>query len=77
MQLTINIKDPARIPYILKWLMQHEYIEFSMPQYTDLEFLSPEQNTELSNRLKRLENNETSFISLDDFKNKYRHYAQD
>ncbi len=75
MQLTINIKDPAQEPYILSWLLQHECIEFSIPQYTDLTFLLPEQNAELKRRLIRLKNNETKFISLDVFKQKYRHYV--
>ena len=77
MQLTINIKDPAQEPFVLNWLMQHEFIEFSVPEYTDLTFLSPEQNAELKRRLKRVENNETKFISLDDFKQKCSHYVQD
>lgn len=77
MQLTINIKDPEQESYILNWLLQHDFIEFSVPQHTDLSFLSSEQNAELNHRLKRLENDETKFISLDDFKLKYSHYVQD
>jgi len=77
MQLTINIKDPSQESFIFGWLMQHSYIELSVPQYTDLSFLSPEQNAELNCRLKRLENNETKFIGLDEFKKKYQHYVQD
>jgi len=77
MQLTINIKDPAQEPFVLNWLMQYEFIEFSVPEYTALTFLSPEQNLELKRRLIRVENNETKFISLDAFKQKYSHYVQD
>ncbi len=41
MQLTINIKDPEQEPFVLNWLMQHEFIEFSMPQFTNLSFYRP------------------------------------
>jgi len=77
MQLTININDPTQESFVLNWLMQHEFIEFCMPQYTDLSFLTPEQNFELKRRLKRLQNNQTKFISFDEFKQKYRQYVQD
>ncbi len=77
MQLTINIKDPSQEAYIINWLLQQEGIEFSVPQFTDLTFLSDEQNAELEQRLKRIENHETKFISLDTFKKRYSHYVQD
>ncbi len=46
-------------------------------KFTDLDFLSPQQNAELKRRLQRLENNEMNFISLDDFVKKNNHYVQD
>jgi len=40
--------------------------------YNYLDFISAQQNIELKNRLERIKNNETNFISLDNFKQKYK-----
>lgn len=77
MQLTINVKDKSKEKFIIDWLLQHDFIEFSIPGYKNLDFITPEQNEELKRRLIRLENNKTKFISLEDFKRKYGHYVED
>jgi len=43
-------------------------------EYSNLNFLSAQQNNELKHRLESLENKEMNFYSLEDFKEKYKHY---
>ena len=75
MQLAINIKDKTKEQYVISWLLQHKYIELSIPKYKKLDFLSPQQNEELKRRLKSFENNEMNFISIEQFKEKYENYV--
>lgn len=44
-------------------------------EYSNLDFLSPQQNSELKNRLQKLETDEMNFIGLSEFKQKYKHYV--
>lgn len=77
MKLTINIKDKSKEKFLIDWLLQYDFIEFSIPEYENLEFLTPEQNEELKRRLVYLEKGETEFIRLEDFKEKYNRYVED
>jgi len=43
-------------------------------EYSNLDFISSEQNAELKSRLQNIENNKTDFISLENFKKKNDNY---
>lgn len=44
--------------------------------YSNIDFLTSEQNNELERRLERFNNNEMNFMSLEEFKQKNKQYVQ-
>jgi len=74
MKLTVNIKEQSKVTAFLKLLRDLEYIEIVTVQEEEQE-LSEEHKQLLDERLKRIENGETSFKDWDRIKKKYENNA--
>jgi len=70
MELTINITEQHKIAFFLKLLHEFNYIEILDIKEDDTSF--PDEHKKLlEKRLKRIENNETTFKNWDLIKEKY------
>ena len=70
MEVTINIKEQKKIEFFLKLLHEFNYIEI-MNIKEDKTPLANAHKELLESRLKRIENNETTFKSWDLIKKKH------
>jgi hypothetical protein len=70
MELTISIKEQAKLAFIIQLLKEFEYIEI-LDIKEDETLIPIEHQVLLEKRLKRIEQGETSFKSWDLIKKKY------
>jgi len=70
MELTISIKDPKDIASFLNLIRKYDYVEIVDVKENDPD-LPMEHRILLDERLKRIEDGQTSFKNWDLIKNKY------
>lgn len=70
MKLTVNIKEQSKVAAFLKLINDIDYIEVVSIKDDDIE-LSEEHKRLLDQRLRRIENGETTFLAWEEIKQKY------